>query len=159
MNVDSKSNQTWGLLSQAYDKTTTNQTDISGYFNRDSSAIFNTQKTEKTQEIKDLFDFSDQTIRQLEEDSFTLSNDLKTLQKFAYNFSGTLENLGNAMAENGILSQEEKAGFDVLYRFNPQLDVGQTKTLLQNQNLTQESLKLLNQVNQKVGAVRYFGGF
>ncbi len=50
-------------------------------------------------------------------------------------------------------------GFDVLQKFNPSLDSIQTQNLLQNTNLSQENKNLLNQVDRKISAVRYFGGF
>lgn len=166
MNVNDKNNA-WSLLNQSYtQKQSTNSSNI-GY-SKDSNSLFGTQNTQGVEGISSLFDLGTQPTSTTTEihDSFEISSELTNLQDFAKNFSEnfaknseSLGNLGNAMQQSGILSAEEKMGFDVLYKFNPSLDSTQTQNLLQNTNLSKENLNLLSQVDRKIGAVRYFGGF
>ena len=81
------------------------------------------------------------------------------MQNFASIFSGDLKNLGNAMYENGILNKEEKMGYDILIKLNPTLDTQTTQNILQTPTLSEENRNLLANVDKKIGAVRYFGGF
>lgn len=170
MNVTDKNQSMWGLLNQSY--TQQNKSDnISGYSNG-SNSPFSTQNAKNTQEvdaISSLFDLGSKTATQTTaeiQDSFEISAELSKLQEFAKQFSmeslkklGNWESLGNAMQQSGILSPEEKIGFDILQKFNPSLDSTQTQNLLQNGNLSKESANLLSQVDKKINAIRYFGGF
>ncbi len=169
MNINDKGN-TWSLLNQSYTQQNTKSNDI-GY-SKDSHSFFGTQSTQDAQStdaISSLFNLGSNptTTTTLEiQDSFEISPELLKLQNFARSFSEnftknleSLENLGNAMQQNGILTSEEKVGFDVLYKFNPNLDSTQTQNILQNTNLSKENMNLLSQVDRKINAIRYFGGF
>ncbi|PKT76900.1 hypothetical protein BCM35_02965 [Helicobacter winghamensis] len=161
MQVGDKNNQMWGLLSQAYDQN--KSSNLTGFTNKsDSNSVFSTKETQKTQGIDALFDTANTntTTREIE-DVLTLSHDFTKMRDFAKDFSinGNLSELGDAMMQNGILSKEEKMGFDVLYKFNPSLDSTQTQNILQNANLSKENLNLLSNVDRKISAVRYFGNF
>ncbi|MCI5968708.1 hypothetical protein [Helicobacter sp.] len=150
MQVSDKNSQMWGLLSQAYDQ------------NKSSNLTSSTKETQKTEGIDTLFDTINSNIKPSEiEDTLTLSHDFTKLRDFAKDFSinGNLSELGDAMAQSGILNKEEKMGFDMLYKFNPSLDSTQTQNLLQNANLSKENLNLLSNVERKISAVRYFGNF
>ena len=161
MQVNDKNSQIWGLLSQAYD----NNKGISGYSKESGfNSVFKTQETQGVQGIESLFDNTQKLFETEVNDIFTLSNDFSNLRNFAKDFSqngdtSNLNALGLAMFEHGILSKEEKIGFDVLYKFNPSLDSAQTQNLLQNTNLSQSNKDLLSEVDKKIGAVRYFGNF
>ncbi|WP_299546651.1 hypothetical protein [uncultured Helicobacter sp.] len=162
MQVSDKNSQMWGLLSQAYDESKSNN--LTGFTNKnDSNSVFSTKETQKTQGIDALFEAPSSNIASNEvQDVFTLSYDFTKLRDFAKEFgsnNGNLSELGNAMAQNGILNQEEKMGFDVIYKFNPNLDSTQTQNLLQNANLSKENMNLLSNVERKINAVRYFGNF
>ncbi len=63
------------------------------------------------------------------------------------------------MYENGILNKEEKMGYDILMKLNPTLDTQTTQNILQTPTLSEENRNLLANVDKKIGAVRYFGGF
>ncbi|QOQ98621.1 hypothetical protein [Helicobacter winghamensis] len=161
MQVGDKNNQMWGLLSQAYDQN--KSSNLTGFTNKsDSNSVFSTKETQKAQGIDALFDTANTntTTREIE-DVLTLSHDFTKMRDFAKDFSinGNLSELGDAMMQNGILSKEEKMGFDVLYKFNPSLDSTQTQNILQNANLSKENLNLLSNVDRKISAVRYFGNF
>lgn len=167
MNVNDKNSSMWNLLKESYTQRNTQSNNISGYSNN-SNSIFNTQNQQGVNGISSLFDLgSDTTTTNTEiRDSFEISSELSKLQDFAKDFSQnftknleSLENLGNAMQQSGILSKEEKIGFDVLYKFNPKLDSAQTQNILQNTNLSKENANLLSQVERKISAVRYFGNF
>lgn len=161
MQVNDKNSQIWGLLSQAYD----NNKEISGYSKESGfNSVFKTKETQDVQGIESLFDNTQKSFKTEVNDIFTLSNDFSNLRNFAKDFSqnGDTSNfnaLGLAMFERGILSKEEKIGFDVLYKFNPNLDSSQTQNLLQNTNLSQSNKDLLGVVDKKISAVRYFGNF
>lgn len=166
MNVNDKNSSMWNLLNQSYAQQNTKSNDISGFNN--SNSVFSTQNQQGVNGISSLFnlDSDTKTTNTEIQDSFEISSELSNLQKFAKSFSQSLannfenlENLGNAMQQNGILSKEEKIGFDVLYKINPNLDPAQTQNILQNTNLSKENANLLSQVDRKVSAVRYFGGF
>ncbi|MBX7490019.1 hypothetical protein [Helicobacter turcicus] len=161
MQVSDKNNQIWGLLSQAYNQS--KSSDLTGYTNQsDSNSIFFTKETQKTEGINALFDVANSTgITNEIEDVLTLSHDFTKMRDFAKDFriNGNLSELGDAMAQSGILSKEEKIGFDVLYKFNPSLDSTQTQNILQNTNLSKENMNLLSNVDRKISAVRYFGNF
>ncbi|MDE5926272.1 MAG: hypothetical protein K2N75_08280 [Helicobacter sp.] len=171
MNVNDKNQSMWGLLNQSYTQQNTKSNNISGYSN-DSNSLFSTQNTQNSQgidAISNLFNVdssNNKTIITEIQDSFEISAELSNLQNFAQNFSAKFENnfeslkdLGDAMLQSGILNNEEKVGFDVLQKFNPSLDSAQTQNILQNTNLSQENKNLLNQVDRKISAIRYFGGF
>lgn len=161
MQVNDKNSQIWGLLSQAYD----NNKEISGYSKESGfNSVFKTKETQDVQGIESLFDNTQKSFKTEVNDIFTLSNDFSNLRNFAKDFSqngdtSNLNALGLAMFERGILSKEEKIGFDVLYKFNPNLDSSQTQNLLQNTNLSQSNKDLLGVVDKKISAVRYFGNF
>lgn len=161
MQVNDKNSQIWGLLSQAYD----NNKGISGYPKESGlNSVFKTQEIQGVQGIESLFDNAQKLFETEVNDIFTLSNDFSNLRNFAKDFSqnsdtSNLNALGLAMFERGILSKEEKIGFDVLYKFNPSLDSSQTQNLLQNANLSQSNKDLLGAVDKKISAVRYFGNF
>lgn len=170
MNVNDKNQSMWGLLNQSYTQQNAKSDNISGYSNN-SHSLFGAQNTKNTQEvdaISSLFDLGSKTTQTTTEiqDSFEISAELSKLQEFAKQFSmdsfgklGNWESLGNAMQQSGLLSPEEKVGFDILQKFNPSLDSTQTQNLLQNRNLSKESANLLSQVDRKVNVIRYFGGF
>ncbi|CAM3571000.1 hypothetical protein [Helicobacter sp. UBA3407] len=168
MNVNDKNQSMWGILQQSYTQQNTKSNNISGY-SKDSNSLFGTQNTQGIDTISSLFNVdsnTDKTTITEIQDSFEVSAELTNLQHFAKNFSAKFENnfeslkdLGDAMLQSGILNKEEKMGFDVLQKFNPSLDSIQTQNLLQNTNLSQENKNLLNQVDRKISAVRYFGGF
>lgn len=161
MQVNDKNSQIWGLLSQAYD----NNKGISEYSKESGfNSVFKTKETQGVQGIESLFDNTQKLFETEVNDIFTLSNDFSNLRNFAKDFSqngdtSNLNTLGLAMFERGILSKEEKIGFDVLYKFNPSLDSSQTQNLLQNANLSQSNKDLLGAVDKKISAVRYFGNF
>lgn len=161
MQVNNKNSQIWGLLSQAYD----NNKEISGYSKESGfNSVFKTKETQDVQGIESLFDNTQKSFKTEVNDIFTLSNDFSNLRNFAKDFSqngdtSNLNALGLAMFEREILSKEEKIGFDVLYKFNPNLDSSQTQNLLQNTNLSQSNKDLLGVVDKKISAVRYFGNF
>lgn len=161
MQVNDKNSQIWGLLSQAYD----NNKGISEYSKESGfNSVFKTKETQGVQGIESLFDNTQKLFETEVNDIFTLSNDFSNLRNFAKDFSqngdtSNLNALGLAMFERGILSKEEKIGFDVLYKFNPSLDSSQTQNLLQNANLSQSNKDLLGAVDKKISAVRYFGNF
>lgn len=163
MQVNDQNSQIWGLLSQAYDNNKSGN--ISGYSKESGfNSVFKTKETQGVQGIESLFDNAQKSFETEINDIFTLSNDFSNLRNFAKDFSqnGDISNLnalGSAMFERGILSKEEKMGFDVLYKFNPSLDSSQTQNLLQNANLSQSNKDLLGAVDKKIGAVRYFGNF
>lgn len=162
MQVSDKNNQMWGLLSQAYNQN--KPSDLTSYTNKsNSNSIFSTKETRKAEGIDALFDVANSSrITTSEvEDVLTLSHDFTKMRDFAKDFSvnGNLSELGDAMAQSGILSKEEKMGFDVLYKFNPSLDSAQTQNILQSANLSKENVSLLNNVDRKISAVRYFGNF
>ncbi|TLD85050.1 hypothetical protein LS70_000355 [Helicobacter sp. MIT 11-5569] len=162
MQVSDKNNQMWGLLSQAYDQN--KSSNLTGYTNNsNSNSIFSTEKTQKSQNVDTLFDVVNSTgvMTNDIEDVLTLSHDFSKMRDFAKEFSikGNLSELGDAMAQSGILNKEEKMGFDVLYKINPSLDSAQTQNILQNSNLSKENINLLSNVDRKIGAVRYFGNF
>ena len=161
MQVNDKNSQIWGLLSQAYD----NNKGISGYSKESGfNSVFKTKETQGVQGIESLFDNTQKLFETEVNDIFTLSNDFSNLRNFAKDFSqngdtSNLNALGLAMFERGILSKEEKIGFDVLYKFNPSLDSSQTQNLLPNATLSQSNKDLLGAVDKKISAVRYFGHF
>lgn len=161
MQVNDKNSQIWGLLSQAYD----NNKGISEYSKESGfNSVFKTKETQGVQGIESLFDNTQKLFETEVNDIFTLSNDFSNLRNFAKDFSqngdtSNLNALGLAMFERGILSKEEKIGFDVLCKFNPSLDSSQTQNLLQNANLSQSNKDLLGAVDKKISAVRYFGNF
>lgn len=161
MQVNDKNTQILGLLSQAYD----NNKGISEYSKESGfNSVFKTKETQGVQGIESLFDNTQKLFETEVNDIFTLSNDFSNLRNFAKDFSqngdtSNLNALGLAMFERGILSKEEKIGFDVLYKFNPSLDSSQTQNLLQNANLSQSNKDLLGAVDKKISAVRYFGNF
>ena len=161
MQVNDKNSQIWGLLSQAYD----NNKGISEYSKESGfNSVFKTKETQGVQGIESLYDNTQKLFETEVNDIFTLSNDFSNLRNFAKDFSqngdtSNLNALGLAMFERGILSKEEKIGFDVLYKFNPSLDSSQTQNLLQNANLSQSNKDLLGAVDKKISAVRYFGNF
>lgn len=161
MQVNDKNSQILGLLSQAYD----NNKGISEYSKESGfNSVFKTKETQGVQGIESLFDNTQKLFETEVNDIFTLSNDFSNLRNFAKDFSqngdtSNLNALGLAMFERGILSKEEKIGFDVLYKFNPSLDSSQTQNLLQNANLSQSNKDLLGAVDKKISAVRYFGNF
>ncbi len=171
MNVTDKNQSMWGLLNQSYTQQNTKSDNVSGYSDNSHSS-FGTQNAKNTQEvdaITSLFDLGSKTTTQTTteiQDSFEMSAELSKLQEFAKQFSmdslkklGNWANLGNAMQQSGLLSPEEKIGFDILQKFNPNFDSTQTQNLLQNGNLSKESVNLLSQVDRKVNVIRYFGGF
>lgn len=171
MNVTDKNQSMWGLLNQSYTQQNAKSDNISGYYDN-SHSLFGTQNAKNTQEvdaISSLFDLGSKTTTQTTteiQDSFEISAELSKLQEFAKQFSmdslkklGNWESLGNAMQQSGLLSPEEKIGFDILQKFNPNFDSTQTQNLLQNGNLSKESANLLSQVDRKVNVIRYFGGF
>ena len=157
MNVNDKNSSMWNLLNQSYAQQNAKSNDISGFNN--SNSVFSTQNQQGVNGISSLFDLDSNTkIANMEiQDSFEISSELSNLQNFAKNFSQSLannfeklENLGNAMQQNGILSKEEKIGFDVLYKINPNLDSAQTQNILQNTNLSKENANLLSQDRKSV---------
>lgn len=161
MQVSDKNNQMWGLLSQAYNRNSSENL-IGLSSKNDSTSVFSTKETQKTQGIDTLFDTTISNNASSEiKDVLTLSHDFTKMRDFAKEFSvnGNLSELGDAMVQSGILNKEEKMGFDVLYKFNPSLDPMQTQNILQNANLSKENMNLLSNVDRKISAVRYFGNF
>lgn len=160
MNVTDKNSQMWNLLSQSYDKQNNNtNNNISGYSSpTKSDSIFGAQEVSEVDSSLFSQESSFYTPSQIQ-DSLEISKELSTMQRFAAEFSGDLEQLGAAMYENGILNREEKMGFDILSKFNPSLDSQTTQNLLENSNLSSENRNLLANVDKKISAVRYFGGF
>lgn len=157
----SKQSNMWNLLSSAYDAQ--KKDNITGYSNQNSgNSIFGVDSAQEVQNasLNGIFGTSQNTPIV---DSFSKSDMLSKIQDFANTFAntfdGNLENLGDAMYDAKILSTEEKMGYDVLVKYNPSLDSAQTQNLLQHANLSKDTINLLNNVDTKIGAVRYFGNF
>lgn len=160
MNITDKNTSMWGLLSQSYNKNNNNENNITGYSSSKSDSIFGTQEISSTDLVSSLFSQENSLYSPSQiQDSVEISNDLSKMQNFASIFSGDLKNLGNAMYENGILNKEEKMGYDILMKLNPTLDTQTTQNILQTPTLSEENRNLLANVDKKIGAVRYFGGF
>ncbi|CAM2816501.1 hypothetical protein [Helicobacter burdigaliensis] len=166
MNVNNQKGM-FGLLSQAYDNQYNNKdNNISGYPKQNSNSAFNIEEASNVSETSSLFSTNGTFFNpSLIQDSFESSNELSKIQSFASSFDeeikdlGSAKKLGEAMYDNGILNQQEKMGFDLLAKLNPTLDSNITNNLIQNSNLSSENAKLLSNVDKKIGAVRYFGGF
>ena len=160
MNITDKNSSMWGLFSQSYDAQNNNaNNNISGYSNPlKSDSVFGTQKVSKTDSSLFSQEGNFYAPSQIQ-DTLEISQELSTIQTFATNFSGNLEELGDAMLENKLLNKEEKMGFDILSKLNPNLDSKTTQNLLDNSNLSDENRNLLANVDKKISAVRYFGGF
>ena len=160
MNITDKNTSMWGLLSQSYNKNNNNENNITGYSSSKSDSIFGAQETSSTDLVSSLFSQENSLYSPSQiQDSVEISSDLSKMQNFASIFSGDLKNLGNAMYENGILNKEEKMGYDILMKLNPTLDTQTTQNILQTPTLSEENRNLLANVDKKIGAVRYFGGF
>ncbi|PZT47938.1 hypothetical protein B6S12_06375 [Helicobacter valdiviensis] len=168
MNINNQNAGMFGLLSQAYDNQYNNKdNNISGYPKQNSgNSSFNIEETSSINETSSLFSTQGTFFNpSLIQDTFESSNELAKIQSFASSFEAEIKNpnntqkLGEAMYENGILNKQEKIGFDLLQKLNPSLDSNITNELIQNSNLNSENAKLLSNVDKKIGAVRYFGGF
>ncbi|EES89825.1 hypothetical protein [Helicobacter canadensis] len=160
MNVTDKNSSMWNLLSQSYDAQNNNaNNNISGYSSPlKNDSVFGAQEISKTDSNLFSQENSFYTPSQIQ-DTLEISQELSTIQNFATNFSGDLKELGESMYENGLLNKEEKMGFDILSKLNPSLDSKTTQNLLNNSNLSDENRNLLANVDKKINAVRYFGGF
>lgn len=159
MNINDKNSSMWGLLNKAYQNKNTNNDSISEYLPKNNST-FKAQKTTKTESLFNIFNdkpnlYTPSTIQ----DSFEKSNTMTKIQNFAATFNQNLSELGEAMYNNGIINKEEKMGFDILQKYNPNLNPQQTKNILETSNLSAENLQLLKNLDKKIGAIRYFGGF
>ena len=158
MNVDNTQNSMWGLLNQSYSQSTNKNNDIFGYNNPSS-----TKETQKSSSLEGVFDlFSGEnslpTLENSPQDGFEASNQLQKIQNLASKTnSSNLANLGEEMYQNGLLNQEEKMGFNLLYQMNPTLDAKTSQNIISNLNTNYANL--LGNVDKKVQMVRYFGGF
>ncbi|MCH5323389.1 MAG: hypothetical protein J1E31_07455 [Helicobacter sp.] len=158
MNVDNTQNSMWGLLNQSYSQNTNKNNDILGYNN--SSATKEAQKSSSLEGVFDLFSGENSlpTLENSPQDSFEISNQLQKIQNLAARTnSSNLANLGEEMYQNGLLNQEEKMGFNLLYQMNPTFDAKTSQNIISNLNTNYANL--LDNVDKKVQMMRYFGGF
>lgn len=158
MNVDNTQNSMWGLLNQSYSQNTNKNNDILGYNN--SSATKEAQKSSSLEGVFDLFSGENSlpTLENSPQDSFEISNQLQKIQNLAARTNpSNLANLGEEMYQNGLLNQEEKMGFNLLYQMNPTFDAKTSQNIISNLNTNYANL--LDNVDKKVQMMRYFGGF
>lgn len=158
MQVNDKNASMWNILNGNYSP----QKSISDSTSeKNSSSITNTQKTEKTIGIDSLFSQNATNTLESEkiEDTFEVSNTFQNMKKIANDFDGNFANLGNSMLDYGILSNEEKIGFDALYKANPKLDSQTNQNIINNSNLNANYANLLNGVDKKIDMIRYLGNF
>ena len=156
MQIGDQSSQVLDVLTQAYNQNILNNTTNP----TNTSSIPATEEIQSLDGIDGLLNETNSTTSNIQ-DVVTLSYDFTQMLNFAQSFSanGNLSELGSAMEQSGILSREEKIGFDILYKYNPSLDSARTQSMLQNMNLSRENVNLLSSVERKVNAVRYLGGF
>ena len=155
MQVNDK-NSMWQILNGNYNQ---NKEIGTNPQSQGSNSVFNTQKAEEIQGIDSVF--SQNITNQSEKitDSFEISPTLQNMQQIAKDFDGDFQKLGDSMLQSGIFNQEEKIGFDALFKANPRLDSITNQNIINNSNLNANYANLLSGVDKKIDMMRFLGNF
>lgn len=89
------------------------------------------------------------------QDTYEQSKELSLLKQIAQADLSN-EQLGEVLYDNGLLSAQEKGGFDFILRLNPSLDPNATEQIINNANLSKDMRQTLNTVSNRINAVAYF---